>query len=48
MTTYGMIVADNGSHWYVSGAPDSRRSDDRLGALSRCPAARSRSWRWAR
>ncbi len=30
---YGMIVADNGSSWYVSGAPDSRWSDDELNAL---------------
>ena len=27
---YGMFVADNGSNWYVSGAPDSRWSDDNL------------------
>ena len=25
---YGMILADNGSPWYVSGAPDSRWNDD--------------------
>lgn len=30
MKTYGMFVADNGSDWYVSGAPDSRWSDDNL------------------
>jgi hypothetical protein len=30
---YGMIVADNGSDWYVSGAPDSRWNDDHLGDL---------------
>ena len=30
---YGMFVADNGSDWYVSGAPDSRWSDDNLGDL---------------
>ncbi len=30
---YGMIVADNGSNWYVSGAPDSRWNDDELGQL---------------
>jgi hypothetical protein len=30
---YGMFVADNGSSWYVSGAPDSRWSDDNLGDL---------------
>ena len=33
MKTYGMIVADNGSDWYVSGAPDKRWSDDQLGVL---------------
>jgi hypothetical protein len=27
---YGMIVADNGSSWYLSGAPDPRWNDDRL------------------
>jgi hypothetical protein len=30
---YGMFVADNGSSWYISGAPDSRWSDDNLGDL---------------
>jgi hypothetical protein len=30
---YGMFVADNGSDWYISGAPDPRWSDDRLGDL---------------
>jgi hypothetical protein len=34
MKTYGMLLADNGSAWYVSGAPDSRWSDDELAALS--------------
>jgi hypothetical protein len=33
MKTYGMIVADNGSNWYVSGAPDSRWDDDELRQL---------------
>jgi hypothetical protein len=28
---YGMFVADNGSNWYISGAPDSRWNDDELG-----------------
>jgi hypothetical protein len=27
---YGMMLADNGSAWYISGAPDSRWSDDDL------------------
>ena len=32
---YGMIVADNGSSWYVSGAPDPRWDDDALHEISR-------------
>lgn len=32
MKTYGMILADNGSNWYVSGAPDSRWNNDALNA----------------
>jgi len=30
---YGMFLADNGSNWYISGAPDPRWSDDELRAL---------------
>lgn len=30
---YGMFVADNGSNWFLSGAPDPRWSDDDLGNL---------------
>jgi hypothetical protein len=30
---YGMILADNGSPWYVTGAPDPRWDDDDLHAL---------------
>ena len=30
---YGMMVADNGSDWYVGGAPDSRWDDEALHAL---------------
>jgi|GEM_PF-1062542 hypothetical protein len=33
LKTYGMIMADNGSNWYVSGAPDSRFDDDELNTL---------------
>lgn len=33
LQTYGMIVADNGSDWFVSGAPDARWNDDELGML---------------
>ncbi len=32
---YGMIVSDNGSDWYVSGAPDPRWSNDQLHSLHR-------------
>jgi len=39
MMRYGMFVADNGSGWYVSGAPDSRWSDDELSALGRVPSS---------
>jgi hypothetical protein len=30
---YGMFVADNGSNWFLSGAPDPRWSDDDLSIL---------------
>ncbi|HEX4518176.1 MAG TPA: hypothetical protein VH063_01215, partial [Gaiellaceae bacterium] len=36
---YGMILADNGSPWYVSGAPDPRWSNDDLHSLSRLTGA---------
>lgn len=32
---YGMLLADNGSDWYLSGAPDPRWNDDELAALKR-------------
>ena len=35
MKTYGLIVADNGSNWYISGAPDPRWNDSELATLSR-------------
>jgi hypothetical protein len=35
LQTYGMLLADNGSDWYISGAPDARWSDDDLRALAR-------------
>ena len=34
MKRYGMIVADNGSNWYISGAPDPRWDDDDLSTLN--------------
>jgi hypothetical protein len=33
MKTYGVIVADNGSGWYISGVPDDRWDNDALHAL---------------
>lgn len=33
MQRYGLIVADNGSSWYLSGAPDERWDNDVLAAL---------------
>jgi hypothetical protein len=33
MRTYGVMVADNGSAWYLSGAPDNRWNNDALRAL---------------
>jgi hypothetical protein len=32
---YGMLVADNGSNWYITGAPDPRWSNDDLHELGR-------------
>jgi hypothetical protein len=32
---YGMLVADNGSSWYISGAPDPRWNNDDLHTLGR-------------
>jgi hypothetical protein len=36
---YGLIVADNGSPWYVSGAPDPRFRDEDLDQLKRVPGS---------
>jgi hypothetical protein len=33
MKTYGIVLADNGSNWYVSGAPDPRFDNDMLHLL---------------
>lgn len=33
MKKYGLIIADNGSNWYISGAPDSRWNDTLLHTL---------------
>jgi hypothetical protein len=39
MMKHGMLLADNGSGWYVSGAPDSRWNDDELATLARVPSS---------
>lgn len=39
MKKYGLIVADNGSNWYISGAPDPRWSDDTLNQLKTIPGS---------
>jgi hypothetical protein len=36
---YGMIVADNGSPWFITGAPDRRWNDDNLHTLGRVPGS---------
>jgi hypothetical protein len=36
---YGMLVADNGSDWYISGAPDERWSNEQLHTLHRVPGS---------
>jgi hypothetical protein len=36
---YGMIVADNGSNWFITGAADSRWDDDDLNQLKRVPGS---------
>ncbi len=36
---YGMMVSDNGSDWYISGAPDPRWSNDQLHTLHRVPGS---------
>ena len=35
LKTYGMIVADNGSNWYISGVPDPHWSNDDLHTIGR-------------
>jgi hypothetical protein len=36
---YGMLVADNGADWYITGAPDPRWSNDQLHSLHRVPGS---------
>ena len=39
LKTYGMILADNGSSWYISGAPNPKWSNDDLHTLGRITGA---------
>lgn len=39
LRTYGMILADNGSPWYISGAADRRWDDADIEQLKRVPAS---------
>jgi hypothetical protein len=36
---YGLIVADNGSPWYITGAPDPRWNEEDLAQLKRVPGS---------
>jgi hypothetical protein len=36
---YGMIVADNGSNWFITGAQDPRWNDDDLNQLKAVPGS---------
>ncbi|WP_354699275.1 hypothetical protein DSM112329_04986 [Paraconexibacter sp. AEG42_29] len=39
LATYGMIVADNGSDWFISGTPDPAWDDDNLNTLKKVPGS---------
>ena len=39
LKTYGMLLADNGSNWYISGAPNPKWSNDDLHSLGRITGA---------
>jgi len=39
MKQYGIILADNGSNWYVSGAPDERWNNDHLRQMHNLPGS---------
>jgi hypothetical protein len=36
---YGLIVADNGSSWFITGAPDRRFNDEDLNQLKSVPGS---------
>jgi hypothetical protein len=38
-TEYGIILADNGSPWYISGSPDPRWNNDVLHELKTIPGS---------
>lgn len=39
MKTYGLILADNGSNWFISGTPDARWNDTDLNQLKKVPGS---------
>jgi hypothetical protein len=39
MKTYGLILADNGTNWYFSGAPDRNWNDDQLNTIKKVPGS---------
>lgn len=39
LKVYGMVVADNGSSWMISGTPDARWSNDQLHTLHQVPGS---------
>ena len=39
LKTYGMIVADNGTSWYITGEPSPRWSNDDLHTIGRVPGS---------
>ena len=39
LKTYGMIVADNGSSWYITGEPNPQWKNDDLHTLGRVPGS---------
>ncbi len=39
LKTYGMILADNGSNWFISGTPDRRWNDDAVNTLKQVPGS---------
>ena len=39
MKTYALTLADNGSNWYFSGAPDKRWDDTQLNTIKKVPGS---------